>query len=136
MMKHRLNLRFNSSYFKIAVLLLIVEILIAVFMKDQFIRPFGGDFLIVIFIYYFVKSFLEYSSQWILIAVLLFAISVEFTQYFNLIGWMGLSQNRMAQWVLGTSFSWIDMIVYTLGVALIWVIEANKEKRRAKMTNL
>jgi hypothetical protein len=136
MMKHRLNLRFNSSYFKIAVLLLIVEILIAVFMKDQFIRPFGGDFLIVIFIYYFVKSFLEYSSQWILIAVLLFAISVEFTQYFNLIGWMGLSQNRMAQWVLGTSFSWIDMIVYTLGVALIWVIEANKEKRRSKMTNL
>jgi len=105
-------------------------------MKDQFIRPFGGDFLIVIFIYYFVKSFLEYSSQWILIAVLLFAISVEFTQYFNLIGWMGLSQNRMAQWVLGTSFSWIDMIVYTLGVALIWVIEANKEKRRSKMTNL
>jgi hypothetical protein len=136
MMKHRLNLRFNSSYFKIAVLLLIVEILIAVFMKDQFIRPFGGDFLIVIFIYYFVKSFLEYSSQWILIAVLLFAISVEFTQYFNLIGWMGLSQNRMAQWLLGTSFSWIDMIVYTLGVALIWVIEANKEKRRSKMTNL
>ena len=41
----------NSRYILLTLLLLAIEIAIAVFVHDQFIRPFFGDFLAVIFVY-------------------------------------------------------------------------------------
>ena len=117
---------FNSRYFLFAMILLVTEILIAVYMHDRFIRPYAGDFLVVILIYCFVKSFLR-SGVWITaIAVLLFAYTVEILQYFNLVKLVGLQNSRLANIILGNSFEWIDMLAYTLGIALVIVIEKRK----------
>jgi hypothetical protein len=116
--------------------LLFLELIIALYVKDEIIRPYGGDFLVVIFIYCFCRSFLVYPSNPLLFAVLLFAYGVEFSQYFNLIQSLGLSQNRLAQWVLGSSFSWLDMLAYTAGVVLIWIIENKTGRKPSKFENV
>ena len=48
---------FNKTYFLLALLLLLAEVLIALYLHDALIRPYGGDFLVVILLYCFVKSF-------------------------------------------------------------------------------
>lgn len=116
-------LRFNKSYFLLAVLLFFIEVLIAVFLHDKFIRPYFGDFLVVILIYCFCKSFLQAPVLKLAIAVLLFAYMVETLQYFKLVNLLGLQHSKLAQVVIGNSFEWTDMLAYTLGIAVVVAIE-------------
>lgn len=116
-------LTLNKNYFLLAVLLFITEVLIAVYFQAGFIRHYFGDFLVVILIYCFVKSFLKISVIKAAIGVLLFAYFIELLQYLNFVKWIGLGDNRMANVVLGNYFEWADMVAYTLGVLFVLVME-------------
>jgi hypothetical protein len=105
------------------VLLFITEVLIALYQHDNFIRSYGGDFLVVILVYCAVQTFWNISLGSACIGVLLFAYAVEISQYFHLVGRLGLERCRLAAVVLGTSFSWTDMLCYTAGMILVYVIE-------------
>jgi hypothetical protein len=118
---------FNFKYFLCATVLFITEVLIAAFMHDNFIRPTFGDFLVVILMYCGLKSFIRANYRTMAIAVLLIAYCIEVSQYFHLIVHLGLKYSRPAQWILGNGFSWGDMLAYTLGVLLIWIIESRRE---------
>jgi hypothetical protein len=107
---------FNSRSFFATIGLLTTEIIIALFINDQFIRPYFGDFLVVILIYCFIRTFIQSSAWPVALFVLLFSITVEILQYFNLINALGLENNAIAKAVLGTSFSWNDITMYVLGV--------------------
>lgn len=115
--------KFNRTYLFLAILLFIVEILIALFVKDKIIRPYVGDFLVVILIYCFLKAFLNISPVKAVIAVLLFAYTIEILQYFDLVERIGLGQSVIARVVLGSSFEWIDIIAYTIGAIFILIVE-------------
>ena len=78
-------LKFNRHYFIIAIIIFLVEILIAFFIDDTIIRPYIGDFLVVILIYCFVKSFLNTPVWSTALAILLFSYAVEISQYFHFI---------------------------------------------------
>jgi hypothetical protein len=117
---------FNKNYFILAILLFITEILIARYLHDSIIRPYGGDFLVVMLVYCVVKTFLNTPIVPTAIAVLLFAYLVEILQYFRLIVWLGLQHSRLACIVLGTSFSWTDMLCYTLGIGVVAIIELKR----------
>lgn len=114
---------FNKTYFFFTVLLFVIEILIAKYIHDDFIRPYIGDLLVVILIYCFVKSFFNINAIQASIAVLLFAYFIEMLQYFKLVNLLGLQQNKIACIIIGTSFSWIDMLMYTIGILIIILIE-------------
>ncbi len=116
-------LKFNFNYFFIAILLFIVEVLIAMFAHDQFIRPYFGDFLVVILVYCFVKSFLNTPFLKTAIAVLIFSFTLEVLQYLDIVNKIGLGHSKLARTVIGTSFEWIDLIAYTLGVAFVIYVE-------------
>ena len=120
-MKKRFN--FNKNYFLAAVLLFIILVVIAVFVNDKFIRPTVGDFLVVIFIYCFFKSFWNASSLKVGICVLLFAYAVEIGQYFDLVKLLSLEHSKLARVVIGTHFVWNDLVAYTLGVLAVLGIE-------------
>ena len=83
------RLTFNRTYFYLAVLLFLIEVYIAIFVKDQFIRPFGGDVLVVILIYCFVRAFWKINTNIAALSVFIFACTVEGLQYFNLIDRLG-----------------------------------------------
>lgn len=115
--------RFNKYYFALAVLLFNVEVLIADFVHDSIIRPYGGDFLVVILVYCTVKAFLKTDLWFTSIAVLIFSYVVEITQYYHLINKLGWENSSLARNLLGTTFRWEDMLAYTMGMALVLIIE-------------
>ncbi|MVT45013.1 DUF2809 domain-containing protein [Chitinophaga oryziterrae] len=122
-------MNFYKNYFILAILLFITEILIALYLHDNFIRPYGGDFLVVILVYCMVKTCLNTPIIPTAIAVLLFAYVVEILQYFRIIAWLGLRHSRLACIILGTSFSWTDMLCYTLGIILVIIVEIGRTSK-------
>lgn len=116
-------LQFNKTYFTFTVLLFLVETLIALFVHDQLIRPYFGDVLIVILIYCFLKSFLNFSVWTTAIIVFCFSFFVEFTQYLDLIGKLGLEHSGIAKAILGNSFSYLDLFAYTTGILVVLIFE-------------
>lgn len=128
MKKATFKFRFSFLYFSCGVLLFAIELLIGIYAHDKVIRPYGGDFLVVILIYCFVKSFFESSVFITAMSVLLFAYTVELTQYFHLINLLSLQHSTIARMVLGTSFSWTDLLCYTFGILLILIVEKQRSR--------
>ncbi len=116
-------MQFNQRYFLFAVVLFIIEVLIALYVKDSIIRPYGGDFLVVILLYYLVRTFWNGSTFQVAFGVLVFAYTVEILQYFRIVDLLGLRGNRLAEIVIGTGFSWWDMVAYTLGIIVVYFID-------------
>ena len=114
---------FRKNYFLLTIILLFVEICIAVFINDRFIRPYLGDFLVVILLYCFVRSFFNVPVNQTAIGVLIFAFVIEGLQYIQLVNILGLQDSKLASVVLGNSFSWMDMLTYVLGIALVMAYE-------------
>jgi len=114
---------FNKRYFFTAVILFITEVLIATFLKTGFIRHYFGDFLVVILIYCFVKSFQEIPVLTAAMGVLVFAYFIELLQYVEFVKWIGLEENQLANVVLGNYFEWADMLAYTLGIFFVLGVE-------------
>lgn len=120
-MKH--ILRFNIRYFVMTVLIFIIEVLIALYVKDRFIRPYGGDVLVVILIYCFVKSFFDFPIAPLALGVLIFAFVIEILQYIKIVEKLGLEKSVVARTVIGTSFAWMDILSYIVGIGIVLVVE-------------
>ncbi len=115
--------KFTLRYFTLTIILLAVEICIALFVHDAIIRPYIGDVLVVILIYCFVKSFFNTPVVLTAIAVLVFAFMAEASQYFDLINLLGLQHSALARVILGSSFSWMDLVTYTIGSMIVFIAE-------------
>ncbi|MGB5553598.1 MAG: DUF2809 domain-containing protein [Flavobacteriaceae bacterium] len=118
-----MKFQFNIKYFIISVLLFSIEVAIAIFLKEGFIRYSVGDFLVVILMYFFIRSFIKAKPLHIAIATLLIAYAVEFLQMANLLDYLDLRNNKWAAIIMGTHFSIEDLIAYTLGVVLVFYLD-------------
>lgn len=116
-------LKFNKTYFLLTVLLFAIEVCIALFVRDSFVRPYLGDVLVVILIYCFIKSFLNVPVIKTATAVLLFAFCIETLQYFLIVEKLNLQHNNLAKTVIGTSFAWEDIWAYIVGILMVIVGE-------------
>lgn len=124
--------QFNRKYFLLACLLFLVEVLIALLVHDRIVRPYVGDYLVVILIYCTVKAFFDTPIVSTTISVLLFAFAIEILQYFHLVDLLGLQNSSIARIVIGSSFEWIDLIAYTLGCLTIVATEKYYQKEHRK----
>lgn len=115
--------RFNFRFFVFTVLLFVIEVLIALYVHDNFVRPYVGDYLVVMLIYCALRTFINASPIKITVAVLLFAYLIELLQYFHLVDRLGLADNPLARTVIGYGFEWWDLLAYTLGVITILLLE-------------
>lgn len=113
----------NIKYFAIFTLLLITEIGIALFLKTGFIRYTFGDFLVVILMYSFFKSFIDIKSITLALAVLGIAFLIEFLQLVNMLSWINLQNNHLARLIFGSTFQISDLIAYTLGMLTFLIID-------------
>ena len=116
-------LKFHSRYFIFSAIIFVVEVFIAIFIHDGIIRPYVGDFLVVILIYCFIKSFFNFGVLPTAIFVLLFSYTIESLQYFKVVEKLGLKNYKIVRIIMGTSFEWSDILVYTLGIATVLIIE-------------
>ncbi|MBL3658851.1 ribosomal maturation YjgA family protein [Fulvivirga sediminis] len=123
-------LKFNIRYFTLTILLFLTEVYIALYVHDNIVRPYIGDYLVVMFVYCFVKSFFDFPVVKTAIGVLIFSYFIETMQYLKMVNLLGLQDNRLARIVLGVSFEWIDMLAYTLGIITTIGIEFLLNKKR------
>ena len=116
--------RKQKSFYYIGFLgLLVIEILIARFVNDDFVRPYLGDFLVVILIYCFLMAVSRLSVLKGLLTVLIFSFAVEFFQLVNIVKVLQYQPPKIVMIMLGTSFSVWDLIAYVLGLATCFLIE-------------
>lgn len=124
-------LTFNKNYFSLAFLIFSVEVLIALFVRDNFVRPYLGDVLVVMLIYCFVKSFLNLPVFMLAVGVMAFSVTIEFLQYINLVETLGLEKSAIARTIIGTSFAWLDILAYGVGIVIILFVEKSLLKKRS-----
>ena len=105
------------------LVLLLIEIIIGAFMHDRFIRPYAGDFLVVILLYCFVRAFFNLRAIPVAAGVILFSYFIEWTQYLKLADYLQLSHHSLSRILLGDYFSWTDMLCYTAGILTVMVFE-------------
>jgi hypothetical protein len=94
----------------------IAEILIATTFSDiQVIRSYLGDYLVVILLFCLVKSFADISPLALSVSVFFFACGIEILQYFHFADGLGLPRGSLLSILVGTSFSWMDILMYFFG---------------------
>ena len=117
--------RLRMGYGLAALLLFVIEVLIALFVRDRFIRPYGGDILVTLLICCVIRVILPRGYRLpVGGGVLLFAILVEIGQYFGLVYLLGLGHIKFFRILIGTGFSWWDMVCYAAGCILFVAADA------------
>ena len=115
----------KTKHLIIAVLIFIIEVLIAtVFSYLRFIRSFIGDFLVVILLYHLIKVFREVSPLILAISVFIFSCVIEVLQYFHIGDLLGLPRGSILSIILGTNFSWTDILMYFLGCLTSYCLDS------------
>jgi len=115
----RAPIRFHRGYFLAFSGVLALEVCIALFFDDRFIRPFAGDALIVVLMFTFIRTFYAGGKNFTLAAGLfLFACLVELGQYFDLLARLNLHDVAIARLLLGAVFDCKDILAYALGAVL------------------
>ena len=117
------TLKFSSTYFIATLAVLLIETLIALYINDAFIRPYVGDTLAVVLVYCFFKIGVRGHKTRLVLLSLAIAFCIEALQATNFIEYIGLEDYTFVKIVLGTSFSWGDMLAYIAGALLIFIFE-------------
>ena len=125
-------MRIHKQYLIAAIVLFFIEVLIALFVHDRFIRPYVGDYLVVILLYCAVKAFFDWPVLPVGAGVLVFSYLIEFLQYFNLVAVLGLQNNHLANVIIGNSFALEDLLAYTWGIITVISIESQRNNLRKK----
>ena len=114
-------------YGGIGLSLIVIEILIACFVHDSLIRPYGGDILIVGVIYFFVKTLYPKKIPYLPLWIFLFAVGIECLQYIDIVTLLGLGEYKFFRVLIGTTFSLMDIVCYGVGsLLLVWYEKSNR----------
>ena len=109
----------RSFYLAMTVFWLAVEVVIACYAHDRFIRPYVGDVLVVVVVYCFVRIWVPQGVRLLPLYVFLFAAGVEVLQYFHLVDLLGAGNNTFLRVVLGSVFDVKDILCYGIGCVFL-----------------
>lgn len=117
------TLRARLGYAAAFLPLLATEVLIALFVHDDFIRPYGGDVLVTVLICCFARIFFVRGARLLPLWVFLFAAAVEIGQYYDFVALLGLQDIAVLRIALGSTFSPADLLCYAAGCLLFYLAE-------------
>ena len=118
-----MTMRRRLVYLTLFLSVLAVEVFIALYVHDSFVRPYLGDVLVVVVIYFFLRIFIPDRHPWLPGAIFLFAAAVEALQYFHLAELLGLSESPFWHTLLGSTFDGKDILCYSVGCAALAIYE-------------
>ena len=113
----------HKGFIGIALLVFVVEIMIATIFKETILRPVFGDFLVVILMYSTLRGLTNWKPIKLAIGVLVIAYLIEFGQLINILGILGIQRNTITDILLGSSFDWLDILAYSLGVLTVYGLD-------------
>lgn len=103
-----------------------VETCIALFVHDDFVRPYIGDVIVMWAVYCLAQIILggRFGSYKVAVGSLIFAFFVELLQKFRIVDVLGI-KSPILRTIIGTSFAPADLVCYLAGTAVavagIWV---------------
>ena len=121
----------RGVYLIAAIVLFAVEVFIALFVRDDFVRPYVGDVLAIGLVYATLRALTPLSFPQALALTLTIALAIELAQAFGLLRALGLADNELARIVLGGVFDWHDLAAYAAGGAIIAALETLTARRAA-----
>ena len=110
-------------YLIVFILLMVVETLIALYVHDDFIRPYIGDVIVVMVLYSFVRIFIPEKYRLLPLYIFIFSVAVEVMQYFKIINILGLQNNSFARVIIGSVFDLKDIACYGIGSLILGLYE-------------
>lgn len=104
--------------------ILAVEVLIALFVRDRFIRPYMGDVLAVVCVYCAVRTAFPKKPEYMSVVVFAFAVIVELVQL------TGLSElfGGIVAVIIGGTFDFADILCYFVGSAVCFGFDLKMKK--------
>lgn len=111
------------TYAIVFVFLFVLEVFIALFVHDNFIRPYIGDVIVTILLCCLCRVVVPTGVRALPIYVFIFATLVETAQYFDIVKLLGFENNAFISTIVGRSFSVIDLICYGVGCLVFWTTE-------------
>ncbi|MGD1448006.1 DUF2809 domain-containing protein [Vibrio harveyi] len=118
-----IHLRFSAKNGLKSLVCFIALVIIALFVRDSFIRPTFGDVLVVVWLYYSLASLFSMPVNWLVSLVVLIAFAVELGQLLQVAVWFGIEPSSPLAVILGATFDWKDLLAYCIGGLLCWWIE-------------
>ena len=113
----------RSVFIIAAITLFAIEVVIALFVRDAFIRPYIGDVLAVALVYAVLRAATPLSLRSALGITLAIAIMIEVAQAAKLLSALGLGENELARIIFGGSFDWLDLLAYAVGGGVMVLVE-------------
>jgi hypothetical protein len=121
----------RKPYIIIFIAIFAVETCIALFVHDDFVRPYMGDVIVMWVVYCLAQIILggRFGSYKVAVGSLIFAFFVELLQKFRIVDVLGI-KSPVLRTIIGTSFAPADLVCYLAGTAVtvagIWVYRKKK----------
>ncbi len=122
-----MKIKFNKTYFILTLLLFITEL--CILYTKGFIRHTFGDFLVVIFLYCFLKSFISISYLKAALFILCFSFTIELIQLTSFLTYFNMENSKIAKTIFGNTFSIQDLVAYAFGIGCVILIEYKKKTK-------
>lgn len=101
-------------FLAVFIFLFIVEVLIALYVHDDFVRPYVGDMIVTVLVWSFARIIFPQKFRLMSLYVMIFATLIEVGQYFNYVDVLEIT-NPVLVTMMGTSFAWADIACYAVG---------------------
>lgn len=124
----------RTGYLAATIVIFLIELLIALFVRDKFIRPYVGDMLVVVLLYTCIRIVLPEKPRLLPLYVFLLSTCVELLQGMNIVERLGLQENRFFSVLIGTTFDWKDIVCYGVGCVLcgLWEVWLWNNRKQAE----
>ena len=129
--KEAIPLSINKSRFSqnkrvvwsvIGIIVLVMEIYIAIFIKCGFIRHYIGDVLATAMLYAFGRAVFRVAPINLAICVFVISLFIEAAQYLKILEILGV-KSSILRIIFGGTFDWTDIICYLAGCILAFLFE-------------
>ena len=128
--KEAIPLSINKSRFSqnkrvvwsvIGIIVLVMEIYIAIFIKGGFIRHYIGDVLATAMLYAFGRAIFRVAPINLAICVFVISLFIEAAQYLKILEILDVKSSTL-RIIFGGTFDWTDIICYLVGCILAYLL--------------
>lgn len=119
------------GWLAIGVIILVIEIYIAIFIKGGFIRHYIGDVLATAMLYAFGRAIFRVAPINLAIFVFVISLFIEALQYLKILEILSV-KSSILRIIFGGTFDWTDIICYLAGCILAYMFE-NLSMQKSKM---
>lgn len=116
-------MRKRLVYLGLLVFGLAIEIIIARYFREGFIRFYLGDVLVVCVLHCLIGIFIPERMGAVPVLLFLLAFAVELLQGAILKNLPFIAQNEFLSIALGSTFDWWDILCYAIGCIIIFSVE-------------